>query len=670
VLHKEIPFLRIIVPLCLGIISGKLFLVENTVLILLVILSLFLFIVSLFYNSHISNYAFGIAVFSVFFTGGLILTKIEEKRISSLESKPAIFLITLSDYPLEKEKTYMLTAELNRIISDSSEKIIKGSLIIYHRKDSLSKTLKPGDILLIKCTPVEISSRGNPYEFDYKSFMESKGIRYYCYTSIKNILSHKVPSHKKLKYKALIIRERIIKMFRERGVKGERLALVSAITLGQKNLLDPEAKQIFINAGVMHIMAVSGLHVVILSLFILNVLFFLKRRYNFFRILITILLLWAFAFVTGLSPSVLRATLMFTFIQAGNLMNRKVNGINSVLASAFFLIILQPSVITDAGFLLSYAAVIYIIGFYNDLYLKIHFHGWLQDKLWQSVAVTLIAQAGTLPLTIMLFNRFPVYFILTNVIIVPLSNLLIIVGCLVPLTYHIVPVSEFLATLLDKLTGLTEFLTETAATLPYSTIDKIGMTPFECILLTLVISLFIVFLLKKDFVNIVYPLAAMFIFMTITTVSKILIMRSQELIVYNNPSNPAIGIRTGNCLHLYAYGDSMPKEVLRHAATLGLKMVKNHHSGKPVLLETGGRKILITDSLKGRWLMGNRIDILILSRSKPYIEKSIRPGQLPENVIITSEAVPGFNLRSDPDDPVRKTIWYVRKSGAFILRLN
>ena len=181
------------------------------------------------------------------------------------------------------------------------------------------------------------------------------------------------PSRRKLKHRALIIRERIIGMYRERGITDDRIGLVAAITLGQKNLLDPEQKQIFIKAGIMHIMAVSGLHAVILSMFIFSMLFFMKGKFNILRILITVLLLWCFAFVTGLTPSVLRATLMFTFLQAGNLMKRNVNSINSVLASAVILIIIRPSVLFDAGFLLSYSAVIFIICFYRDLYLKINF---------------------------------------------------------------------------------------------------------------------------------------------------------------------------------------------------------------------------------------------------------------------------------------------------------
>jgi competence protein ComEC len=666
VLFKEIPFLRIIIPLCLGIISGMLFAPGTFVIIILIILIIAGYAFSLFYNARHKNHVYGVAVFVAFFGCGIVLNIEEKNSISRLESVQTTFLSTVSDFPSEKENTYMVTIELNKVISGIVKKSITGSVLLYHRKDSIINRMLPGDRLLIRCTPLEIENRGNPYEFDYKSFMASKRIRYYAFTGKNNIIGFTSPKHRKLKYSALIWRERIIKMYEERGVKGKRLALVSAITLGQKNRLDPDVKQIFINAGIMHIMAVSGLHAGVLSLFIYGMLFFMKGKFNPLRIIITILILWAFAFVTGLTPSVLRATLMFSFLQAGNLLNRRVNGINSVLASAFILIIIQPSVITDAGFLLSYAAVIYIIGFYKELYIKLHFKRWLPDKIWQSVVVTLVAQAGTLPLTIMLFNRFPVYFILTNVIIVPLSSLLIIIGCLVPMTFAIVPVSEFLANILSKLTGLTEFLTSTAAALPYSTIDRIGMTTVECILLTFAVSLLVTFLIKKQLFSIKYPVVAFIIFAIAVNFKKIENSKTNELIVYNNPSFPTTGIRTGNTLNLLTVNDSVPGEVLRHAATKGLKIKLINYQGKPMLVKVGTKNILITDSLRFRWLRDANFNIIVLTGKRPYIEKNILPQSLPENIVFSSETAPGFRLRFSLDQLTNKTVRFVRKSGAFV----
>jgi competence protein ComEC len=645
------------------------FIPGNFIIITLIIIAIACLLISLFYNKQLTNKTFGTAIFFALFAIGLILNKNEKEGITKLEPEETTFVSTLSDYPVEKENTFMLTVDLNNIISGGEYKRVNGSILLYQRKDSVVKTFLPGDILLVKCTPLEIVNRGNPDEFDYKSFMKSKGICYYAFTGKKNILNHFVPERRKLKHSALIVRERIIEMFRERGIKGDRLALVSAITLGQKNMLDPEQKQIFINAGIMHIMAVSGLHAVILSLFIFKLLFFMKGKYNILRIIITITILWAFAFVTGLSPSVLRATLMFSFLQAGNLMNRKVNGINSVLASAFILIILKPSVITDAGFLLSYAAVIYIIGYYQDLYLKLQFKRWLPDKIWESVVVTLVAQAGTLPLTIMLFNRFPVYFILTNVIIVPLSSLLIIIGCLVPLTYPIVPVSEFLATILDKLTGLTEYLTQTAASLPYATIDRIGITTIECILMTIALSLLITFLIKNQPFSIKYPIVGFILLGLVGIIKNIDNGGTNELIVYNTPSSPTIGIRTGRTLHIFNNDDSIPKEVIRHIATRNLITEAEIYASNRGFYKAGNTNILITDSLKADWLIDINFNIMVLTGNKPWIERNIPSQYLPQTIIVSSEAPTGFRLPFSPVQISDRTISYVRKSGAYICRL-
>lgn len=664
-LHKEIPFLRIVLPLCAGIVSGLYIHPGIYICIILIIICLAGFVFSLFFNSQLTNHVYGPALFISLFTSGLFLFTRERQEMTELKPEKTVFISTLEDFPEEKQNTYMLSVKLSSSVSGNTINMVKGSMLIYYEKDSLISPLLPGDIIKFRCTPAEITNKGNPYEFNYKFYMESKGVRYYALTGRKDMISVHSPPHRKFKYKALIIRERIINMYEKRGIKGERLALVAAITLGEKSHLDPEQKQNFINAGVMHIMAVSGLHAVILSLFIFNLLFFLKQRFNILRITLTLTILWAFAFVTGLTPSVLRATLMFSFLQAGSLMKRRVNPVNSVLASAFVLILLRSSVIFDAGFLLSYAAVFYIIIFYQDLYLKVRFRRWFTDTVWRSVAITLIAQSGTLPLTIMLFNRFPTYFILTNVVIVPLSSFLIIIGCLVPLTFPIVPVSQFLASILDSLTGLTELLTEKAASLPYSTIDRIGMTSVECIVLMVTLSLLLFFLLKRQSVNIIYPVAAFLLFTVTITIKSTSTRRSNELIIYNTTGYSTIGIRAGNLLNLYSEKISLPSEVIRHVATLGLKVKSFRIDDKPLFLKAGNINLLITDTLKSIWLSGDAVDILILTGRRPFIDYQTASQKTIGPVIILTEAPASFHFRFPSAASFNKTIWSVRKSGGY-----
>jgi len=624
---------------------------------------------SLLLNKSEINLVFGYTLSISLFISGLLLYTNEKNSISFLKPEHALYSCTLSDYPEEKENSYKILVKLNRKATLNGVENIKGSMVIYNKKDTSSHSLVPGDLLLIKLTPIEIVNRGNPYEFDYRFYMENQGIRYYAFTSSNDIINHVKPDHRKLIHRSLIIRNRIIEMYKARGITGKKLAIVAAITLGQKNMLDPEQKQKFIKAGVIHIMAVSGLHAVILSFFIFSLLFFMKRRFNLFRILVTILFLWSFAFITGLTPSVLRATIMFSFLQAGKLMNRRVNGINSVLASAFILILIKPSSIFDAGFLLSYSAVIYIISFYQDLYLLLHLKNIFIDKIWQSTVVTIVAQAGTLPLTIMLFNRFPVYFILTNIIIVPLASFLIVTGCLISLTYPLHLLSQFLATILNYLTSATELITEKVSSLRYSTIENIGMTTVECILLTLTIFTFSYLILKKRTFSIIYLLLIMAIYAMVGTFSEISTKTTNELIVFNTPGISTIGIRTGKILNIYSDTSSAGPEVQKYCATLGLKKNSNTIINKWYFLRAGKKKILISNSLDNSILNIFKPDIVIITRLDNGVENTLKEEFSPAVLIVTSGAHPGYHLRQQSLITHIDTIHFVEKSGAYITRI-
>lgn len=667
-LYREIPFLRIGLPLCAGIVSGLYFSPGNFFFVLSGAAILLSFCASLLFNRYLTNPVYGISLNLALFTCGLFLYTKEKDTITVLKPEEAIFTGCLTDYPEEKENTFKLIFKIDKYLSGGSQKSAKGSFLLYNKKDSFCPSFLPGDRMVIRCTPIEITSRGNPFEFDYRFYMETQGIRYYAFTDSNDIINYSVPEHRKLRYNALIIRNRIIDMFRERGIKGERLALVAAITLGQKNMLDPEQKQHFIKAGVMHIMAVSGLHAVILSLFIFKLLFFLKGRLSILRVIITISILWLFAFVTGLTPSVLRATLMFSFLQAGNLLKRPVNGINSVLASAFVLILIRPSVIFDAGFLLSYSAVIYIICFYRDLYLKIRFNNRIPDLIWQSAAVTIIAQAGTFPLTIMLFNRFPTWFILSNIIIVPLSSVVIIIGCLVPLTFPVHFLSQFLAIILDYLTGLTELLTEKASSLPFSSIENIGLTTIECILLTITIFLFTYFILRKKSIPILYPLSALLLLLLSGTIRDVSTKATNELIVYNTIGYSATGVRTGKILNLYSDTCVAGPEVAKHCATLNLRVKLNNISKTNFRIKAGDNNILITNYLNNS-VIKNVSPYIVILKGRPYIGKDISSGMKPHVVVISPEVARGSQFYRMVKAIKADSVHSVREQGAFFIRL-
>jgi competence protein ComEC len=365
----------------------------------------------------------------------------------------------------------------------------------------------------------------------------------------------------------------------------------------------------------------------------------------------------------------LRATLMFSFLQAGNLLSRRVNGINSILASAFILMLLRPSVIFDAGFLLSYSAVLFIIGFYSEFHNLLTFRNRVADLIWQSVAVTLIAQAGTLPLTIMLFNRFPTLFIFTNAVIVPLSSVVVITGCIIPFLYPMVHISGLLAVIFDRLTGLTEYLTSKAASVPWSTIENIGLSFAECITLFLFISLILTLLIRKPRIKSIYPIIALLLFAISFTSKNISTISNNELVIYNTPGYATIGLRTGKELIVYTENPELPAEVKRHSCVLGLRTDLRMLNDSALFIKAGNRNIIIFDKPVKGWEKTKQADIIIITGKRKFSYSDLFQNDSPlQEVIIAVSGInivrPGSKL---PD--VDKRIRSVKESGAIRFRL-
>lgn len=666
-LNREIPFLPIFISLCIGVISGRYLQPGETVIIISSVVVPVFFLFSFIRRSRLSDPLFAFSFICALCLSGMLLYRSERNKLPLFSGRRILSGI-ITDYPDERKNSIRVQVHLVSDLTGTEPLRTSGSIVLTSLKEPALAAFLPGDRVIFSCSPEEIKNMGNPYEFDFKYYMESRGTRYQAFIGSKDLIFVRHPPWNSLRTLPVIIRKKIISMFRTCGVSEERLPLVAAITLGEKSNLDPEQKQYFIKAGIMHIMAVSGLHAVILSYFIFSILFFLKGKNNILRVIITILILWLFAFITGMSPSVVRAVLMFSFLQAGKLLKRPVNSLNSVLASATVLLLLRPSVIFDAGFLLSYSAVIFIIAFYNDIYRIFTLKNKIADQLWQSAAVTIAAQAGTLPLTIMLFNRFPVLFLFTNIIIVPVSSLLIIAGCIIPVSCHIPVIRELSGFILDKLTWLTAVLTEKAASIPFSSIDNIGLSVPECIALTVFITLLFIFLLKeKSRVKMLHVLSSLLLFILLATVRNVSTSLTSELVVYNTPGFSTIGIRTGKRLIIYSDSDTMPKPVVRHVSALGLHPEIKIIDDQPVLIRIKKRLILINGN-QFYLPLADSLTLNIVTSEKPVKSQAGKWSDNGSTVILTRGIVP-LRRGADSAKVFKDRVWMVKKSGAYCMRL-
>mgnify|MGYP001239139592 CR=1 FL=1 len=522
-------------------------------------------------KSH-SDLFFGTALIIFIMAGGYLLYSYGEKRLSILEQQKQMFIVKLTEYPARKITGYSFRAKIvaacnNEVVSEP-----RGSLLLYFRSDSLEQEWLPGDILVLRLTPIPVKNNGNPCEFDYKRYLEGQGIRYSGFFTIEDLMEHITPKHRSLREISRVMARKMTDLYAEAGLHNDALGLVTALTLGEKEMLDKDILTSFSRMGAMHIMAVSGLHVGMISLFMSYLLFFLRRKMPGLRVLVIVCVLWAFAFITGLSPSVLRATIMFSFLQAGTLMNRPANSMNILLASAFMLIVARPAVLFEAGFQLSYLAVAFIIIFYQPLRRALNSKNKFLNYIWQIAAISLVAQAGTLALTIRLFNIFPLLFLITNMVVIPITFAVLFLSFLLVMISALVPVSTLIVRILEFLSHLTLDFMKLASSLPFGVIDNIGLTVLESFLLTIAIALLLTSLLRVARITL-KPFLIVASLMIACGIYKNFVESCKEgPVVYNIKGKALNAYQAGRYLILYSDSGAIPAEVKKHASTRGLKI--------------------------------------------------------------------------------------------------
>ena len=249
--------------------------------------------------------------------------------------------------------------------------------------------------------------------------------------------------------------------------------IISAITLGKKDGIDRETKQLFSMSGGSHVLAVSGLHVGIIYMIMLWLTALLPRRRMTIIIFhtITILCLWIYAFICGLPASVVRSALMFSLMSVAVIIERNNVSLNAVFASAFIMLMYKPLYLFDVGFQLSYAAVISIMLFYPKLHSVLTLKNRLLSVVWSMICVSVAAQIGTLPLTVYYFHQIPTYSLLTNFLVIPAAFLIIYLSAsmLIMNQLHIIP--ELLGKAADTVTSFLRMGVDYIVSLPYSVID-------------------------------------------------------------------------------------------------------------------------------------------------------------------------------------------------------
>lgn len=381
------------------------------------------------------------------------------------------YLAEVIQYDVQKPNSFENLLELKSVKTSEGWSDASGKVLVYHQ----SKTpLFPGQILMINKAPEVILGPKNPNEFDYRDFLARKGIfhRQFIGEDVSVIQSAQSSDSR---YFLDDLRQKMVLMMEEKIPDPDSRQVALALLLGQKQNLDPAIREAYSETGVMHILAVSGLHVGIIYaifLFLLKAVR-LKKRQTKYYLLAVIGIIWLYAFLTGLSPSVLRAATMFSLITLGQMRDRKPSIYNVLAFSAMLLITVNPDVIFEVGFQLSYLAVTGIV-LIQPLILNL----WLPSSkvgeyFWQMTSVSIAAQLVTFPLSVYYFHVFPTYFLIANLFVIPISFLIMQVGVPLMILGWIPFLGEALGWILGWLVWTQNQVTLIIHQFPLGTIDRL-----------------------------------------------------------------------------------------------------------------------------------------------------------------------------------------------------
>ncbi len=540
---QNIPFLRITIALAVGIIFGANFHLNPTLLIAsLALLLLSLLILNKKY-SYAVNLLFGLEIQLFFVFLGIILTQLHNNK-PVLYDKGKFIAIVL-EAPQEKQNSYKSILQIEAVNYSDSILHTKELVIAYFSKTDSISTLKAGDVIVFRNTPQIIENNNNPYEFDYKDYLEKKKIYRQVYLPANRYFKTK-QTKKSIAIWAEQTREKLLQIYRNQPIDETEFEILSALTLGYKRELEPETKRIFSASGASHVLAVSGLHVGIVYYLITLFFGFLRNKKSgrLLFMIISISILWTYAFITGLSPSVMRAATMFGIFAIGENLNRRSNIYNLMAVSAFILLLINPNNLFDIGFQLSYTAVFGIVFLQPKLEKQILVKNKFLKFFWMLVTVSIAAQIATFPITSYYFGQFPTYFWLTNTFVIPAVMILIPLGILLLFVSTIPVISAILAFLLNIILKLTYFLLSVIYHLPFS-VFNVSIEFYQFIFLLAAVCSAFTFLKNQKIFYLKATLFNILVVLLSTLVINIFQLNHTELIVYNTGKNTGIQLIHG-----------------------------------------------------------------------------------------------------------------------------
>lgn len=482
-------------------------------------------------------------------------------NIAPLHNNQSLLLLQISK-PLRSTKySDRYVVELLQV--DHSK--ANGSLLLSIAKAPDVISLRIGEQLVVKKALSKIRLPRNPHQFNYKEYAELRGI-YRQINLSKNEFIICENQAITLNSLAQNFRIRVTSSLEKAGFSTTEVNMIKALLLGQRDGISEELIKNYSRAGAIHILAISGLHVGI----VLAILNFVLKPLNRFKktrsikLLLSLFVLWCFALIAGLSPSVVRAVTMFSAVALG-LFGKRSNSLNhNLVISIFLLLLLRPRYLFEIGFQLSYLAVFAIVSI-QPIFYKLWNPSWaLTRYFWQLLTVSLAAQIGVLPLSLYYFHQFPGLFFFSNLFVIPLLGCLLCFGVVIIVLALLNSMPPLIMASFGKLIELLNSFIKWVAHQEAFLFENIPFTAKQAMVSYVFFVLFIYWIYQKSFRRLQLVLLSLLLFQKVFFYELWYTNSQNHWIVFNSWKTSLVAKKEGRKLIVYQSSEkpSYPKAVL------------------------------------------------------------------------------------------------------------
>jgi competence protein ComEC len=545
------PLLRIALPLLAGIYGFDLPYFETLCSFVLVGYAVYFFMrwgINRHWNKVHTSFHIGIFYSCLWLIIGAGMLRITDRRGDAWHAlkytgKRGTMAIRLTDEPLENNGRYKVRGEVVSVDSAGKKIGCRGLISLTIERDSSQlHSLHVDDVIVACFTPQFVDGPRNPLEFDYASYMSTQDVWLQGYVPSDKWCLDSSLHNTTIHGTFIRWREQMLHELSISAIEPREMGVLSALVLGKSSAIDREVMQTYASAGVVHVLAVSGLHVALIYM-LLKPLFerlWGKGKARKLKTIVPTVLLWFYAAMTGFSPSVLRAAWMFSFVIVADNYGMRNTNYNTMAASALLLLVFDPQIAFSMGFMLSYLAVIGIAAIHPSLHRMVYFKSRFGKWLWELSSISISAQLATMPLTLYLFNQFPTWFVVTNAIVIPLSTIILYLALFFFATLAYAPLASFVGGLLGLLTRIMNDLMQWSAGWPYALIDQIYWESWEALLCAVLIVTLCITLLDRNRRAVLWSLGLISIWIAGNTIQLIRKQQQAEVCIHSSFSGESI----------------------------------------------------------------------------------------------------------------------------------